>query len=121
MAEGEAGSGDYEHSDVPPWLPAALAAGLIVATTLVGAAIWLSFGQINDDRAKSPLRPLPPAPQLQTDPKADLMALQAQAARRLHSYGWVDRAHGRIHMPIEAAMAGIAGAAPGTPDSGGGH
>jgi hypothetical protein len=48
-----------------------------------------------------------------TDPSADpavtqrlekLQALAEQDRSRLESYGWVDRAKGRVHIPIERAM-----------------
>jgi hypothetical protein len=47
---------------------------------------------------------LPPAPRLQEDPLADLAALRAREARQLEGYAWVDRAAGRVRIPIERAM-----------------
>ena len=46
----------------------------------------------------------PPAPRLQTDPRRDLEALRAAEDAQLHDYGWVDRAAGRVRIPIERAM-----------------
>ena len=45
-----------------------------------------------------------PEPQLQVDPRADFANFEAEENARLNSYGWIDRAHGVIHIPIERAM-----------------
>ena len=45
-----------------------------------------------------------PAPRLQVSPAADFAAYHAAQQRELHSYGWIDQAHGTVHMPIERAM-----------------
>jgi hypothetical protein len=37
-------------------------------------------------------------------PSDRLTALRAAAEQRLHSYGWVDRQAGVVHIPIERAM-----------------
>lgn len=50
----------------------------------------------------------PPAPRLQTDPRADLQALRARDAERLSTYAWVDREAGVARIPIERAMALLA-------------
>jgi hypothetical protein len=44
------------------------------------------------------------APRLQVAPEADLARFQEDKARVLHSYGWVDRAAGRVRIPIQAAI-----------------
>jgi hypothetical protein len=46
----------------------------------------------------------PPSPRLQEHPIEDLETLRARENARLHGYGWVDRAKGRVHIPIERAM-----------------
>ncbi len=45
-----------------------------------------------------------PAPQLQPDPTADLNKFRIGEEQGLNTYGWVDQAHGRIHIPIEKAI-----------------
>ena len=45
-----------------------------------------------------------PEPRLQLDEPADLRALREREAQHLNSYGWVDRASGTVHIPIERAM-----------------
>ncbi len=47
---------------------------------------------------------LPPEPRLQTNPREDLRDLRAQEDAILNSYGWVDRAAGSVHIPIDRAM-----------------
>jgi hypothetical protein len=45
-----------------------------------------------------------PAPNLQINPHDDLMALRAREDAELNTYGWVDRSHGVVRIPIERAM-----------------
>lgn len=49
------------------------------------------------------------APRLQADPTVDLAREQAAQRRRLIGYAWVDKDHGLARIPIERAMAVIAG------------
>lgn len=46
-----------------------------------------------------------PAPRLQTDPRRDLIEMRTAEDRQLRTYGWVDRDAGRVHIPIDRAMA----------------
>jgi len=46
-----------------------------------------------------------PAPRLQTNPRRDLLEMRAEEDAQLRSYGWVDRDAGRIHIPIDRAIA----------------
>lgn len=45
-----------------------------------------------------------PMPQLQPDPVADLNKFRIREEQWLNTYGWVDQAHGKIHIPIETAI-----------------
>src|SRR5438552_13194500 len=47
----------------------------------------------------------PPEPRLQPQPFQALTTLRAQESRELVDYGWVDRAAGTVHIPIEDAIA----------------
>ena len=49
-------------------------------------------------------RAVPPLPQLQVHPVADLQQYREDQAKALDSYGWVDRSRGTVHIPIERAM-----------------
>jgi hypothetical protein len=44
------------------------------------------------------------APQLQVVPGLDLREIRAGEAEQLDGYGWVDRRHGLVHVPIEQAI-----------------
>ena len=45
-----------------------------------------------------------PQPRLEVHPAADLADFEKVSERQLHSYGWVDRKGGLVHIPIEQAM-----------------
>jgi hypothetical protein len=45
-----------------------------------------------------------PPPRLQPDPVADLNKFRMREEETLNSYGWVDRANGKVHIPIERAI-----------------
>ncbi len=45
-----------------------------------------------------------PPPRLQTNPAADLAAFRVAEEAKMHTYGWIERPAGVIHIPIERAM-----------------
>ena len=49
-------------------------------------------------------RRLPPAPQLEITEVQDLAAERAAEQQVLDSYGWIDREHGIVRIPIEQAI-----------------
>jgi hypothetical protein len=49
-------------------------------------------------------RHLPPSPQLEVTETADLAAQRAAEQGILSTYGWVDREHGIVRIPIERAI-----------------
>ncbi|MBV9859385.1 MAG: hypothetical protein JO038_04690 [Alphaproteobacteria bacterium] len=81
------------------WLALGLA-GIVVAAIALLALLYQGALHLPDARPIA----LPPEPRLQTDPAADLAHLNANAAARLGSYGYVDRSRGLVHIPIEEAM-----------------
>jgi hypothetical protein len=103
----------FERSDVPLKLVAYLGAGLAAALLLFPLLVLVLLpGSVRD----TPTAPsaLPPAPPLQTQPETDLAIHRAAEEEHLSSWGWVDRARGVVHMPIEEAMRRTAAA--GIPD-----
>lgn len=50
----------------------------------------------------------PPNPHLQVNPKIDLAEKLSKERQQLNTYGWVDRDHGIVHIPIDRAMELIA-------------
>lgn len=108
----------HERRDIDPGRVVRFAVG-ILAFLLVSMAIsWgLTRGLVAWREATSPApNPIaerlgprqPPAPRLQTEPRADLEALRARDAHVLGTYGWVDRTQGIARIPIERAMALLA-------------
>jgi hypothetical protein len=98
---------DYERSDLS--LKAVGVAALIVLALLaIGPLALHEFDtSVPDDVSRAPAI-VPPAPQLQTDAPKDLHTFLAAADQKLNSYGWVDRARGIVHIPIEEAMKRLA-------------
>jgi hypothetical protein len=94
----------HEHADIGErfiWGAAALMLGLLVACALL--ARWLYPQSLSDTTLTLPL-PVYPTPRLQSDPPADMRAFYMLEMRRLDSTGWVDQAHGVVHIPIADAM-----------------
>jgi hypothetical protein len=94
----------HEHTDIGEgfiWVAAALTLALLLACALL--ARWLYPQSLSDAMLTPPL-PVYPAPRLQSDPPADMRAFHAQQLRQLDSTGWVDEAHGVVHIPIADAM-----------------
>lgn len=92
------------------WMTAGLL--LIVAVALV--AMWaLGFGIKDSLVAGDPPPPAlpearmehrPPAPNLQVDPRQQLLDLRVDEESVLTTYGWVDEIHGLTRVPIDRAM-----------------
>jgi hypothetical protein len=109
-----AGAG-YEHTDVDPGVGYSFALWLAVAMVISGAIVYGTFWflegrSVSIDQATRTY-PLavgqsqdPPTPRLQTQPFKDVWELKAAERGVLHSYGWVDRASGVVHIPIDRAM-----------------
>lgn len=93
----------FEPSDMSVQIVGGIVLG--VAGFLIFIALVLAWGypKATHDVYKAPTM-LPPAPALQSDPHADLLAYERQKQAQLTSYGWVDRAKGIVHIPIDEAM-----------------
>jgi len=91
-----------------------LTTGLLVIIALAALAVWLlGFGFRDRLVAGDPPPPAllearlehrPPAPNLQVDPRQQLLDLRADEERILTTYGWVDESRGMTRVPIERAM-----------------
>ncbi len=87
---------------------------LALAWGLVYALAWLVIEQFGAREVRQSPPPnvlaqklgpkVPPAPRLQTNPRADLLQMRFEENVVLDSYGWVDRNAGIVHIPIERAM-----------------
>jgi hypothetical protein len=114
MAESTLPPASYEPTDVTfrfLLCGACIVLGVILLSAL--GVMWLYPSTIRDHRLTGTL-PVYPAPRLQFDPAAVLQRFMTQERSRLGSYGWVDKDHGIVHIPIDEAMRRIA--ARGIPD-----
>jgi len=106
---------EYEHTDIDPgvgyrfalWL----AVSMVVSAGIVYGVYALLTSRADSMDATTQKYPLaqgvsqePPAPRLQAQPFKDVYQLKADQRTVLHSYGWVDKANGVVHLPIERAM-----------------
>jgi hypothetical protein len=107
MSEASDHRPDYERSDADPRLIAMLALGG-AAFLLLAPYILLAIYPLAKNEPSPHAAGQPPAPRLQIDPRADLVALRAAEAKRLSSYGWIDRPSGVVRLPIEQATQLIA-------------
>ena len=110
MRDSDTHAFDHERSDVPARWPVFIGAGVLVLLPLTIALIsvlvstvWAPPPRPDGAPRVEAAPPAAHAPRLQTDPEADLDALQKKWNRQLHTTGWVDRAAGIVHIPIEQA------------------
>lgn len=105
----------YEHTDIDPRIGYKFALWLTVAMVLsfsiVYGAFWFFERQARAANAATQRFPLArdytrpaPMPALQTQPFRDIYMLREDEARRLQSYGWVDKDGGVTRIPVERAM-----------------
>jgi hypothetical protein len=104
----------YEHTDIDPavgyrfglWLAVSMVigAGIVYGTY----AVLERRGNVQDTARNFPLAvgqsQDPPAPRLQAQPFKDVFQLKSEQRGLLHSYGWIDKANGVAHIPIDRAM-----------------
>ena len=83
------------------WAGVALVLATVLALMLL--VFWLFPKAISDRTLTLPL-PRYPNPQLQPDARADWLKLYTSEMQALNSTGWVDKAHGVVHIPIADAM-----------------
>jgi hypothetical protein len=91
-----------------------LTLGLLVILVIAVVAMWFFGFAIKDNLiAEDPPPPAlpearmehtPPAPNLQADPRQELLDLRAEAEKLLTTYGWVDENNGLTRVPIDRAM-----------------
>lgn len=81
------------------------------AVMVIGMAIsllitWGLAANSPDARTRpiGAIRQLPPAPQLQANPKMDYDTYMASEKAQMTSYGWVDRKAGLARIPIDRAV-----------------
>jgi hypothetical protein len=106
---------NHEATDVP--LTGTTRAAL-VTLVIIGVVMALMYGAWmffesqarKSDPGAPPMadkdygRRLPVLPRVQSTPATDLARFRAAQEGKLASYGWVDRASGVVHIPIERAI-----------------
>jgi hypothetical protein len=103
----------YEHTDANVWVVAKFALWLAITAVVVHVGIGLLWKtlveQAKDTREQSyPLASsdpkLPPEPRLQQFPRNEVYNFRVGEEQKLHSYGYVNKDAGVVHIPIEEAM-----------------
>lgn len=103
----------YEHTDahVGPMIKFAiwLLASAVIVHVGLAAMYWLLVRE-STERVETRRYPLavngrlPAEPRLQPFPRNELFEFRVKEEAELHSYGWVDKNAGTVHIPIEDAM-----------------
>jgi hypothetical protein len=109
-APAQAGPG-YERRDVNTRAILYFVAVLFILLVVSLVSMRWLFGYFSATQPLGPaaspftnVRTLPAGPRLQVQPVADLDLVRAAQEETLHSYSWVDRANGKVRIPIERAM-----------------
>jgi hypothetical protein len=110
MAEAEKAipNARHETSDVGEgfiWGAFALLLGSLAGIALF--ILWMFPQSLLDRTIQGPL-PTYPAPRLQPSPRADMEQFHAKKMQHLNGTGWMDKAHGVVHVPIADAMRDVA-------------
>jgi len=81
---------------------------VLIFTALLSWGMFKYFSAAQGNRVPaSPFagaRQLPAGPQLQVNPREDLLRFRAEQEHALESYSWENRDDGTVHVPIERAM-----------------
>ena len=89
------------------------AATVIVSIALLFVMLHFFHGADNADQpaltAQQSADIEPPSPHLQRDPYAELRGQHGAEEQKLAGYAWADPAHTRVRIPIDRAMALVAG------------
>ena len=103
----------YEHTDAHVGPMIKFGIWLLVSAVIVhvglAAMYWLLVRESTErvDTRRYPLAVtgrLPAEPRLQQFPRNELYEFRTKEEAELHSYGWVDKNAGTVHIPIEDAM-----------------
>jgi hypothetical protein len=108
---------EYEHTDASVWTIAKFGLWLAVSAVVIHFGLGLMYQMLirqatvqeQEVGQRYPLATateprLPPAPRLQQFPRNEMYALRLDQEQKLHSYGWVNKDAGTVHIPIDEAM-----------------
>jgi hypothetical protein len=83
---------------------AAIAFGIAAAYVVTRVGVEPSAA-VSPSAAREGAAPkIAPPPVLQVEPARDIAAFREEKKRLLDTYGWVDREHGIVRIPVERAM-----------------
>jgi hypothetical protein len=101
----------YEHTDADVGLILKWAIGLALVLVFSFLSVWWLFDFMAKEMPMgrpawqfAAVRPLPPGPRLQAEPRRDLEHYCAAEENLLNSYGWEDQSVGTVRIPIDRAM-----------------
>ena len=102
----------HEPNDVNSRALAWVGGGFVIMMAAIFLSVWGVWQGIehHDSAQRNPLPPpmrvqlAPPSPRLQADVGEDETALRVRQQSNLNSYGWVDRQHGQVRIPINRAI-----------------
>jgi len=98
----------HEHTDIHEGFIWGAAGSMAVLLAVCALVVWWMYpGAMADLKLSLPL-PRFPEPRLQSKPSADMAAFHAAELLHLNSAGWIDKAHGIVHIPIADAMDKVA-------------
>lgn len=111
---GNVNGAGYEVEDASVREVIFTAVGLAVGTIIISLAVLGLFkvlrsadeqASTTQPRVEMPVQsPFPPGPRLQEHPARDMEALSHQENQALTTYGWTDKASGKVRIPVDRAM-----------------
>jgi hypothetical protein len=114
VSEPERPPAKFEETDVDVWAVGRFGIGLALVCVICLALLLGLFKFFENETGGSKARvgkgigvdasKLPPAPRLEVTPILDLQAMRAAEDQALTSYGWIDKAHGVVRIPIDRAI-----------------
>jgi hypothetical protein len=94
----------YERADVGPrFIVGAFALLLGSLALVVLCVLWLFPFSTTDRTLNAPLSGYP-EPRLQASPRQEMERFSAEERAQLTTYGWVDKQHGIVRIPVDVAM-----------------
>ena len=115
MADKERPEVRHEEHDVNVFAITKFGIGLTIMLIVTLFVLWgllnyfktrvtAEFTPAPETRTAPRVSKVPPAPRLQENPRIDLRAIRAEENKQLDSYGWIDREHGVVRIPVARAM-----------------
>jgi hypothetical protein len=105
---------EYEHTDANVWMIVKFGIWLTVSAIIIHVGLGFMFSMLKQQATKTQVNEyplasaaetrLPPAPRLQQFPRNEMYEFRLGQEEKLHSYGWVNKDAGTVHIPIEQAM-----------------